>query len=680
MRKIVYSAAAALMLVLSAPSLTHAAKSTTDFSDLKNLDAATKAKFDALISGGVFQGVSEESFGLKEEMTRAQFAKVMALVLNLQVNTSSLSSSFKDVKPNDPVNGYALPYIEAIKKAGITNGDGNSSTFNPGGNVTLEELAAFAVRALNLSNLKDSGSIKGVSNWASEYVSLAVQYKLFELGSRDSWQSNASRGDLLLSSYEVKTQHDPIQLLGASATDKHDLALTFSASLKESQIDLSKIKLNGKPLDSKKVRFTLSPDGKTLTLIFDEPLSQDLLIQPSISVDGLQSITGNTLKTEKPVPVEKGNLLPSAPVTPPVIPETPSTYTPPSSGGGGYNPPADTTAPQWLSATRKGSENLVVLNFSEALEENKAKNAASYKLVPVGNSANELINLPDDTLITLSQDKKQVLIKFPSKFVVNGHDYSVPSFFAGSAGIQVSGITDLSGNLMSTEFRKVEVINPGLINKINFVKPGSEDEILNATKSVITINDAVEGAEDIEYMYLVSEDKVPAIIGLQYDSDENGSLGWGDALEFTKDQLIPVGFERTITVIRYNSDTKEVYGSESFVITEDQIFRSAELSRPITFTNTETDPFVYTPTFENLSEGHHYYFINNKKEVRVGTDRADDPDWSEASVLKPGIEYILNLTNYVTVIETVDETIGEQTTQRIIAYKLFTFTYPSGTP
>ncbi|MFC5452335.1 S-layer homology domain-containing protein, partial [Paenibacillus aestuarii] len=51
-------------------------KTSADFTDLKDLDAATQAKFDAMISAGIFDGVSDTTFGLKEEMNRAQFAKV----------------------------------------------------------------------------------------------------------------------------------------------------------------------------------------------------------------------------------------------------------------------------------------------------------------------------------------------------------------------------------------------------------------------------------------------------------------------------------------------------------------------------------------------------------------------------------------------------------------------------
>lgn len=46
-----------------------AAKSSADFTDLKDLDAAKKAKFDAMISTGIFDGVSDTTFGLNDEMT-----------------------------------------------------------------------------------------------------------------------------------------------------------------------------------------------------------------------------------------------------------------------------------------------------------------------------------------------------------------------------------------------------------------------------------------------------------------------------------------------------------------------------------------------------------------------------------------------------------------------------------
>ena len=187
------------------------AKTSADFTDLKDLDAATKAKFDAMISAGVFDGVSESTFGLKDEMNRAQFAKVAALIYGLDVDTSLNTSSFSDVKADDPANGYALPYIEAVKAAGITDGIGEGK-FNPAGDVTKEQLATFLVRGLGKD--QDAKSTPGVNDstvtdWAKGYVALALELKLLSNGVDGTFGGsvNATRDLLVLGSYEAKGQY-----------------------------------------------------------------------------------------------------------------------------------------------------------------------------------------------------------------------------------------------------------------------------------------------------------------------------------------------------------------------------------------------------------------------------------------------------------------------------------------
>lgn len=196
--------------ISSAGSAT-AAKSSADFTDLKDLDAATKAKFDALISAGIFDGVSEGKFGIKDEMNRAQFAKVAALIFDLKVDTSMKTSSFEDVKADDPANGYALPYIEAVKAAGITDGYGEG-TYNPAGKVTKEQLATFLVRGLDKN--EEAKATPGVSDatvsdWAKGYVALALELKLLSNGSDGKFggQASATRELLLTGAYEAKEQY-----------------------------------------------------------------------------------------------------------------------------------------------------------------------------------------------------------------------------------------------------------------------------------------------------------------------------------------------------------------------------------------------------------------------------------------------------------------------------------------
>ncbi|WP_238540405.1 S-layer homology domain-containing protein [Paenibacillus mucilaginosus] len=92
------SAIVSLAMAFSMFSSVALGATSADFKDLNDLDAATKAKFDAMISAGIFDGVSEDTFGLKDKMNRAQFAKVAALIFGLKVDTSLKTSSFSDVK------------------------------------------------------------------------------------------------------------------------------------------------------------------------------------------------------------------------------------------------------------------------------------------------------------------------------------------------------------------------------------------------------------------------------------------------------------------------------------------------------------------------------------------------------------------------------------------------------
>ncbi|MZQ86372.1 hypothetical protein GQF01_30145 [Paenibacillus sp. 5J-6] len=189
-------------------------KSSADFNDLSQLDAGTKAKFDAMISAGIFDGVSEGVFGLHDKMNRAQFAKAAAGIFQLKVNTSLITSSFSDVSAADPANGYALPYIEALKTAKLTDGFG-AGTFNPAGEVTKEQLAAFLIRGLNKeAELKSNAGINDntISSWAKGYAALAVQMNLLgnQMDGKFGGISPATREQLVTSSYEAKRQYVPV--------------------------------------------------------------------------------------------------------------------------------------------------------------------------------------------------------------------------------------------------------------------------------------------------------------------------------------------------------------------------------------------------------------------------------------------------------------------------------------
>lgn len=220
---IISSCVASTLLLAAGAQGAGSPKSSADFNDLGQLDAGTRAKLDAMIAAGIFDGVSDGVFGLHDKMNRAQFAKAAAGIFQLKVNTSLSTSSFSDVNAADPANGYALPYIEALKTAHLTDGFG-SGTFNPAGEVTKEQLAAFLIRGLNKeaevkSNVGTNDST--VSNWAKGYAALAIQMNLLgnQMDGKFGGMSPATREQLVIASYEAKRQYVPVTVTPAI----HDL-------------------------------------------------------------------------------------------------------------------------------------------------------------------------------------------------------------------------------------------------------------------------------------------------------------------------------------------------------------------------------------------------------------------------------------------------------------------------
>ncbi|UUZ80399.1 S-layer homology domain-containing protein [Paenibacillus sp. P26] len=235
-------------------------------------------------------------------MNRAQFAKVAALIFHLKVDSSLKSSVFSDVKADDPANGYAAPYIEAIYKAGITDGYGDNQ-FNPAGEVSKEQLAAFLLRGLKLDSkakMTPGVSDKTVSDWARGYVALALEKKLMTSGPDGTFggTSAATRDVLLLSAYEAMKQAVPakpdtvtnVSIAQAEATGAKTITVT----------------LNGAIADTSKLKVSVSrgASAQTAALKWNENQNQVLLTLDSKMTEGtytvkLEAVQGGGLTVDK---------------------------------------------------------------------------------------------------------------------------------------------------------------------------------------------------------------------------------------------------------------------------------------------------------------------------------------------------------------------------------------------
>jgi len=129
----------------------------------------------ALVEKGIVNGVSEESLGLKQSVTRAQFAAM--LVRALDIETVTYSGEFGDVKAGE----WYADVLATVKKAGIMDGD-DKGNVNPNTVLTREQMAKMAVntlekvKSIKAENLPDLNLAdeESISQWAVEYVKAAV--------------------------------------------------------------------------------------------------------------------------------------------------------------------------------------------------------------------------------------------------------------------------------------------------------------------------------------------------------------------------------------------------------------------------------------------------------------------------------------------------------------------------
>ncbi|RIX52388.1 hypothetical protein D3P08_12970 [Paenibacillus nanensis] len=137
-----------------------------------------------MVSHGVVEGVDKERFAPDSQVTRAQFATLIARALKLKAGTGAMP--FKDVKSG-------AWYADSVKRAysaGIINGV-SSASFAPEKKITREEMTAMLMRAkayadgVNINSLT-AGSIDSftdknkISEWAKQSVGYTISSGLMK--------------------------------------------------------------------------------------------------------------------------------------------------------------------------------------------------------------------------------------------------------------------------------------------------------------------------------------------------------------------------------------------------------------------------------------------------------------------------------------------------------------------
>lgn len=159
-----------------ADDLIEAAPTLNTFADVSDTHWA-KAYIEALAQRAIVSG-SDGRFDPERRVTRAEFVKMLAGVLNVDVSAYQ-SSGFSDV----PSESWASPYIAWAAENGFVTGI-DETHFQPNANITREQIAVIlyrCTRALSLeipqsqtaTSFSDTAQISGYAKEAVEQIARA---------------------------------------------------------------------------------------------------------------------------------------------------------------------------------------------------------------------------------------------------------------------------------------------------------------------------------------------------------------------------------------------------------------------------------------------------------------------------------------------------------------------------
>jgi len=128
---------------------------------------------DGLVAAGAAVGFPDGTFRPEAPVTRAEFVKMLDLVLGLAPGVAGGSGGFVDV----PAGAWFQPWVAAARGAGIVQGE-SPTLFAPNRPVTRQEMATLLARALDLHG-GDAASLPftdsaAIAPWAVPAVGAAV--------------------------------------------------------------------------------------------------------------------------------------------------------------------------------------------------------------------------------------------------------------------------------------------------------------------------------------------------------------------------------------------------------------------------------------------------------------------------------------------------------------------------
>ncbi len=176
-------------------------------------DTISKWAYEAIgrAAGHGFVAGSDGKFNPKAYVTRAEFARLLAVVLKLEAKPLA-AGVLTDVAPKN----WHYPYVSAVHHAGFMSG--YNGLFQPNESITREQMASTLVRALGIPAGKPTGTIRDLNEaagWARETIETAAASGIM-VGENGGFQPKAKvtremAAVLAMRAYDYKSVNAPAE-------------------------------------------------------------------------------------------------------------------------------------------------------------------------------------------------------------------------------------------------------------------------------------------------------------------------------------------------------------------------------------------------------------------------------------------------------------------------------------
>lgn len=303
----------ALVFTMAAPAFA-ATGAAVNLSDISNSYA--KEEIEALVEAGIIGGYADGTFKPANSITRAEFAKILALVLELEEDAAA-ASVFTDVP------AWAKGYVGALVNAELTQGV-TATTYGSNQNISREQLATFFVRAWDLEEAAEEVNLTPkfndadkVAPYAKANVALAGEIEFIKglpNGNFDP-KGNAQRQAVARLAYEfyanseeylaaaedvINAAKPTLEVTDVKATNLKEVFVEFNQDVNEGSVADANFTVKDKDGVTVETTATLSEDGKTVVLTVKD--TEDVV---SLKNQTKYTLTVEKVKSNSDIAVEK---------------------------------------------------------------------------------------------------------------------------------------------------------------------------------------------------------------------------------------------------------------------------------------------------------------------------------------------------------------------------------------